>query len=117
MYTDPLWHLWHYDHKTNAEIEAYIEKYGNGHDMEEAQNDSPTVGEFLELAKSYPTITFHGYVVEKPRTDFRVSIEGFEITGLTADEALDVRGAYGYADEFTHEKQPDGTYTVYTWWD
>ena len=114
MYTEPLWY---YDHKTKAEIEAYLEKYGNGHDREEAQNDSPTVGEFLELADAYPTITYHGYVVEKPRTDFRVAIEGFEITGLTADQTLDVVDEYGYADERQYKKQPDGTYTVYTWWD
>ena len=114
MYKDPLWH---YEHKTKAEIEAYIEKYGNGHDLEETQNDSPTVGKFLTLADQYPTITFHGYVVEKPRTDFRVAIEGFEITGLTADEALDVVDAYGYADECRHKKQTDGRYTVHTWWD
>lgn len=108
---------WHYEDKNKAEIEAYLEKYGNEGNLEENQNDSPTVREFLELSKNYPQITYTGYVIEKPRDDYRVSIDGFSISKLTADEALDMLETYAYADSVGHEKQADGTYTVSAWWD
>ncbi len=114
MTNDPLWH---YDRKTKKEILSYLKKYGRIGNKQETQNYSPSVGDFLALAKDYPTITYHGYVVEKPRDDYRVSIEGFSLIGLTVEQALEVVKTYGYADECNYKKEKDGTYTVYTWWD
>ncbi|MDE2026748.1 MAG: hypothetical protein KGJ07_09755 [Patescibacteria group bacterium] len=114
MYHDPYWQ---YENKTKTEIEAYLKKYGCKGNLEENQNDSPSVQEFLDMAKTWPTITYNGYVVEKPREDFRVSIEGFDITGITADQALALLDEFGYADEHTYSKEKNGTYSVHTWWD
>jgi hypothetical protein len=84
---------------------------------ERAQNDSPTVGEFLdELASFGDSIRFIGYVIYPPRKDCRVSVEGFEAVGLTADEARDMAARYR-ADEFEKYKHTDGTYSVRFWWD
>jgi hypothetical protein len=63
-------------------------------------------------------VTYHGYVVDRDRDDWRVSVEGFDVFGLTADETLDLQGIYqGSADELDHTKQKDGTYSLYAWWD
>jgi hypothetical protein len=88
-----------------------------GADPENAQNDSPTIGEFLdEVAHLGGRIRFIGYIIYPPRSDCRVSVEGFEGFGLTADEALDLAARYR-ADEFDKARQPDGTYDVRFWWD
>jgi len=47
-------------------------------DPQDAQNDAPTCQEFYDFMlkwKKHP-IMAHGYVVEKKRSDYRVSIEG-----------------------------------------
>jgi hypothetical protein len=86
-------------------------------DPENVQNDSPMIGEFLdELANLGDRVRFIGYIIYPPREDCRVSVEGFEAFGLTADEALDLAARYR-ADEFDKNRRPDGTYDVRFWWD
>jgi hypothetical protein len=48
-------------------------------DPEEAQNDSPSVREFMEHMIKYPTLLAHGYIVSNKRKDYRISIEGLHI--------------------------------------
>ncbi len=87
-------------------------------DPDGAQNDSPTIGEFLEdLRSMQDKIRFIGYVIYPPRSDQRVSIEGFEVVGIDADWALELAERYHHADEFSQSKQPDGTYLLRFWWD
>ena len=85
--------------------------------LEMDQNGSPTVREFLELSEQYPKTTYIGYSIRKPRSDYRVSIDGFYTQGLTAEQALDLMELYGYADERSSQKMEDGTYSVRFWWD
>ena len=47
-------------------------------DLEETQNDSPTIQEFIKFMKTYKGYTAHGYVVIDTRDDYRVSVEGIE---------------------------------------
>lgn len=88
-------------------------------DPEEAQNDSPTIGAFLEFMSVYPNVTVLGYVVSPNREDCRVSVEGIEcslgIMGLEDKEdkvqmcaMLDL---CKYADELAFD------YSFYAWWD
>jgi hypothetical protein len=46
-------------------------------DLDEAQNESPTIREFIAFAKRAPqSIFFEGYAVHVSRDDYRLSIEG-----------------------------------------
>lgn len=54
-------------------------------DPKETQNNSPTIAEFLEFLHSHPTCTAHGYIVDQPRTDYRVSIEGLNYAAAKND--------------------------------
>jgi hypothetical protein len=85
--------------------------------LEDAQNASPTIGEFLKELKKYgDKITLIGYIIYPPRKDARVSVEGFEGNGLTASEALDLFELYGDANE-QKKKEVGKTYYVRFWWD
>ena len=106
-----------FDGYTREDVLKAIKQFGSDDNMEGRQNSSPSVREFLDLVERWPLMTFHGYIIHKPRSDYRVSIEGFHIEGLSADEALDLMEVYGYADECSHTKQSDGTYAIHTWWD
>jgi hypothetical protein len=86
-------------------------------DPEQTQNASPTIGEFLDQLAAFGTrIRFIGYIIYPPRNDCRVSVEGFEAVGLTADESRELTARYR-ADEVTNGGQPDGTHSVRFWWD
>ena len=86
-------------------------------DMDDAQNDSPSIGDFLrELIPYKDSISFIGYVVYPPRTDTRVSVEGFEAKGVTAEIGLDLAFRYK-ADETGYKKNEDGTFDLSFWWD
>ncbi len=47
-------------------------------DVEEYQNDSPTIREFIKFMEKYPDYTVMGYVVSIERSDYRVSLDGIE---------------------------------------
>jgi len=82
-------------------------------DLDERQNDSPTVEEFREFMKKYPDALAHGYVVSNDRPDVRVSIEGIEIaeSDVTPEIYKAFVGLCRLADEF----DDDGR--LYSWWD
>jgi len=108
--------LVHFEEASKEEVLELIKVHGNKNNMEEQQNNSPSIREFLELADRYPTMRFHGYIVDKTRSDYRVSIEGFDATYLNADQALALVNDYRLADECTNSKK-NGSYEVFTWWD
>ena len=54
--------------------------------LEQTQNDSPSMREFVEFGRRYDDVTFHGYVVEARREDERVSVEGFSAPLSLYDE-------------------------------
>lgn len=68
--------------------------------LDEAQNSSPTIGEFLSrLAEIGENVQFIGYIVEKKRPDTRLSIEGFVVNGLSARKLNSVKDEFSNADE------------------
>jgi len=85
-------------------------------DLDETQNNSPPIREFLELLKKYPdeNVTLHGYIVSPERDDYRVSIEG--LTGRSNNRL--------FCDDFDklNKRYPFGTfinesYHQYSWYD
>lgn len=86
-------------------------------DVQDCQNDSPSIGELLDDLEDYKDkVELIGYVIYPPRSDARVSVEGFNVIGLTADEALHFYEKYGNADEKTTEKT-ENSYNIRFWWD
>jgi len=105
-----------FNNKTQGEVNQLIFEYGQASDLDSTQNDSPTVREMLSLANKYPTITYSGYIIKKPRPDWRVSLDSFEFTELTAEQTLELMTEYRHADELSYDKVGD-TYTFRAWWD
>lgn len=67
-------------HFSGVTYEALVQLFdGEFVDPEETQNNSPSTNEFLSFLKTHQNFTVHGYVVEKERSDYRVSIEGLEL--------------------------------------
>lgn len=81
-------------------------------DPEDAQNNSPTIEEFIEFAENNEGFIFNGYAIDDSRSDYRVSIESIEKDEcVTADEKIEFLMQFRYADEITVD---DG---LYAWWD
>ena len=106
-----------FEHETRDEVLELVKEHGSPSDMEDSQNDAPSMRDMLELASTTPTITYHGYIIGKPRVDYRVTLSGFYIPSLTADELLSWIDMHRMADECSWEKNTDGTYNFRTWWD
>lgn len=71
-------------------------------DPEDCQNDSPTIREFLDFMHKYPGVMAIGYVVDKSRSDYRLTVEGLEYEGNISKEMLaDIIDNYRLADEFS----------------
>ena len=83
-------------------------------DLEDAQNASPTVEEFLAFMKAYPDYTAHGYtVVNIDRNDYRVTLEGIgkNYEANDKEELKDFVKMFHSADELCIDK------TMYCWYD
>ena len=67
-------------------------------DPEEAQNDSPTIEEFIRWMETYDGYVVNGYVVTDKRSDYRVSIESIEKIGIIEDkdELINFVNAFRY---------------------
>ena len=107
---------------TARELRKLIKTKGRKGDLNCTQNDSPTAKEMLALSKKYINILYSGYVIGKPREDWRVSVEGFSIPDVSAEEAVALLLEFDNADEKTAEKcdvEPDGDLVYYMrfWWD
>lgn len=82
-------------------------------DLDDCQNLSPTVQEFLTFMKNHPKVYAHGYVVSHNRNDYRVSIEGLSYEGKVSKELLfDFVKLCRQADEFVANE-----HELYAWWD
>jgi hypothetical protein len=73
-------------------------------DLNEAQNDSPTVGKIIEFLRSNPSFSAIGYVVNSERKDTRISFEGvIAIKEPTPKEYKAYVDMFRTADEFDNE--------------
>lgn len=85
-------------------------------DLDEQQNESPTIREFLALGIRFPNdVTFHGYAVSTDRDDYRLSVEGLEVEGTRSPElkrALNTLKKNREPDEMRR----DDTFLRF-WWD
>ena len=73
-------------------------------DPQETQNCAPSVDEMYmigqELEALGAEVTFHGYAVSPNRDDYRISLEGVEITRASPNATLRFVHAFRSADEF-----------------
>ena len=104
---------------TKEELLALVKEVGNAnHDnpFEDAQNSSPTMQEFIDLHCDYEDkMTFSGYVVRLPRSDYRVTVEAINFSGLTKDEIISLMENYaGSADDFGVDSEQGN---LWFWWD
>ena len=82
-------------------------------DLDERQNNSPSVREIMEFMEKYPDYTAHGYVISAKRPDYRVSLEGVEKRAPAAskEEKEEFKRLFKYADECNM------TDCMYCWFD
>ncbi len=72
--------------------------------LNENQNESPTVGEIIEFLRSNPSFSAIGYVVNPEREDTRISFEGvIAIKEPTPEEYKAYVDMFRTADEFDNE--------------
>jgi len=71
-------------------------------DPEESQNSAPFAKEFYAFLQDHPVFLAHGYVVNHPRKDYQVAIEGLEGESFSSEDA----------DEFSLTENE-----AYSWWD
>lgn len=81
-------------------------------DLGERQNESPSIKKFLAFMEKYPSFTAHGYVVNHPRDDYRLTIEGLSGESVIPEEVLEFAKFNRLADEFDCE-----TGYQRSWWD
>lgn len=112
----PLENNDNYEKFRNVTAEKLLElKVAGFVNPREAQNEGPTIAEFLKFAKKYPNAKFDGYVIFPPRSDIRVTVETISYVGEFANDKSVIRAfgnKFGRADEFSME--PD---KLLAWWD
>jgi hypothetical protein len=94
-----------------AQLRKLVEKgYA---DPDDAQNDSPSIKDFLEFMTKHSAVFAHGYVVSATRDDVRVSLEGLGCAAEFVTPALkdDFIELCHDADEFHFRMD------LYAWWD
>jgi hypothetical protein len=81
--------------------------------LEDRQNDSPTLRDFIEVARKEPNALFEVYVITEDRDDERITVDGVYIP---IDNVVDF--LYSKALEMPNEEYitEDGKYR-YMWWD
>lgn len=82
-------------------------------DLDDQQNDCPTVQAILGFMRTYPDYTAHGYTVSIERGDYRVSLEGVA-KDREADTPEELKGfieLFRFADDFCVEGE------MYCWFD
>ena len=87
-------------------------------DPKECQNDSPSVQEFFDFTEGFDDVEFECYEISPDRDDYRVTIEGIDISipDNDHDGLSNVVDYLRYADEFdmTHT---GSKYFIHAWWD
>lgn len=82
-------------------------------DLEEQQNYSPTIKEFIDFMSEFPQVKAHGYIVSPQRDDCRISIEGLICNENITEELLfQFANGFHLADEFQVSKE-----CLRVWWD
>ena len=83
-----------------------------------AQNESPTIAEFLSFLQEYPEARVYGYAVSPERSDYRVSVEGATVDlGEVAPSRREaVRAAFARLSETADEAETDGD-ALHCWCD
>jgi hypothetical protein len=97
---------------TVEKLEELIKR--NFLNLDDKQNEAPTIQEFYELMKKYPCVKAHGYAVDKERSDYRISIEGLHHVGndISKELQLDFMKLCRKADDLTCTDKK-----LYSWWD
>ena len=81
-------------------------------DLEDNQNGSTTLGEYLEFMKEHPRFKAHGYIVSNDRDDRRITVEGLEAGKVTIKEMVEFTELDRHADEFEATQN-----YCRSWWD
>lgn len=87
--------------------------------LNECQNDSPSTKEFISFADGYENnVIFEIYAISPDRDDYRVTIEGIQITIPIdkRDDLCNFMNNFRYADEFNIDSDEDN-YFIRAWWD
>lgn len=82
-------------------------------ELDECQNDSPSVKEFYEFMQQHINTTTHGYVVSPGRDDTRVSLEGIAL----ASEFVDKNVFSDFIELCKHADELQTQGDLYAWWD
>ncbi len=85
--------------------------------LDDRQNASPTFAEFVEFAKMFPDLLFHGYIVSPERIDERITITGFYAPPDTAKKILTLLLAENRPDEVCAVSDPKYGDLIWVWWD
>lgn len=82
-------------------------------DLEERQNESPSVKEFMQFLEKQPSFRAHGYAVGPKRNDYRVTLEGILIKEkfITKDLKIAFYEFCKEADEIITKGD------LWCWWD
>ncbi len=83
-------------------------------DLDDAQNDSPTLGEFLEFMRRWPVFFAEGYVVAAERDDCRVTVTGLCGPGDCQDAKDAFMDLAADADDVKFSPPYD---EFWCWWD
>lgn len=111
--------LYHYTGMSGEDLQqlALLLQELKPDNLQDQQNCAPTFEEFVALSRQYPSLTFHGYVVTKVRSDERITIEGYE-GGVAYNNAAALYDMHGDSvGDWSEEDEGDGSVYVYAWWD
>ena len=82
--------------------------------LDDAQNDAPTIKAFTTFCDKYPDEEFEfiGYAVNPSRNDYRISIEGLCCETYNRDLVVDFITTFKRADELRYDEEE-----LYCWFD
>lgn len=97
------------------DIETIQKLIDNGFvDVEDTQNEAPSIKEFIDFTKKYPLENFYfiGYAVMPPRSDYRISIEGLTVETDNRNLVVDFTTFFKNADNLSYSDDE-----LYCWYD
>jgi len=102
-----------FEDATLEELMKLLDRYGNVNNMNDAHNLAPRIGELVELAEgNEDKIRFGGYIIFKPRDDYRVSVDEVRVRE-DAEELLEkIMAISGTPDEISKSAN-----WIYIFWD